>query len=209
MNRNCFNSLIFLFPMLLTYQDQISSLSGLQKEEKRLHFYAKGDKIPLISQGVWQVTKGVVQLGNFDHTGEEILLGWAKPFHFFGLWFTNLETYQVYALSDVYLKWYEFTEIETNASLSSLILNQTVMKLKQTENLLAIAGIKRVEHRLIELLKLLKTDLGEVVNSGIRISVRFTHENLAKIIGTTRVTVTRILRNFNVKDSLVLMAIAI
>lgn len=182
--------------MLLTYQNAAQQPPQLQEEERRLHFYEKGDEIPLVSQGLWQVSKGVIQLGNFNANGEEVVLGWAQSFNFFGLWLTNIDTYQAKALSDVYLQWYSLKEIQSSVSLSNLIVHQFVIRIRQSESLLAIAGIKRVEDRLTALLKLLKKDLGEVVNNGTRISVRFTHQNLASIINTTRVTVTRILGDF-------------
>jgi CRP-like cAMP-binding protein len=182
--------------MLLTYQNGSQEPSPSQPQERRLHFYDKGEEIPLISQGVWQVNRGVVQLGKFDSNGEQTLLGWVQPLNFFGLWLTNIDTYQVTALSNVYLKWYALSEIETSCSLSQMVLHQIVMRIRQTESLLAIAGIKRVEDRLIQLLKLLGKDLGQPVSNGTRLIVRLTHQNLADVIGTTRVTVTRILGDF-------------
>lgn len=182
--------------MLLTYQNSIETHLNVRPEEKRLHFYQKGDEIPLVSQGLWQVNRGVVQLGKFNSDGEEILLGWVQPLNFFGLWLTSIDTYQAKALSNVYLKWYALSEIESSCSLSQMILNQVVIRVRQTESLLAIAGIKRVEERLIELLKLLAQDMSESVDNGTRIVVRLTHQNIANAIGTTRVTVTRILGDF-------------
>lgn len=182
--------------MLLTYQNVTEKTLNAQTEDRRLHFYEKGEEIPLISQGVWQVNRGVVQLGQFNLSGEETLLGWVQSFNFFGLWLTSIDTYQAKALSDVYLKWYGLNEIETSSSLSQMILNQVVTRIRQTEYLLAIAGIKKVEDRLMELLKLLGKDMSETINNHRRITVRFTHQNLANVIGTTRVTVTRILGDF-------------
>jgi CRP-like cAMP-binding protein len=50
-----------------------------------------------------------------------------------------------------------------------------------------------VEDRLQHLLLLMKRDIGQSVAEGTRLSVRLTHQNLANAIGTTRVTVTRLL----------------
>ena len=68
-----------------------------------------------------------------------------------------------------------------------------IIRVQQTEKLLAIAGLKRVESRLRELLLLLSRHLGEKRESSIRLRVRLTHQNLADAINTTRVTVTRLL----------------
>jgi CRP-like cAMP-binding protein len=56
--------------------------------------------------------------------------------------------------------------------------------------------MRRVEDRLWQLLLFLKKELGKETKAGTRIQVRFTHQNLANAICTTRVTVTRILGTF-------------
>jgi len=77
-----------------------------------------------------------------------------------------------------------------------MMLNQMIRRQQQTESLLAIAGIKRVEERLQQLLQLLKREMGEPIAQGSRLKIRLTHQNLANAIGTTRVTVTRLLGEF-------------
>jgi len=163
------------------------------KEGRRLHFYAKGDQIPLVSQGVWQVCEGLVQLSTLCHNGEEVWLGWAEPSTFFGQWFSLLQSYQAIALSDVHLMWFSQTEINASPRLAQMILPQIVRRMRQTEALLAIAGQRRVEDRLQQLLLLMKREIGESVPEGTRLRVRLTHQNLANAIGTTRVTITRLL----------------
>lgn len=180
---------------MLTYSPSDSLIAQDGLENRRLHFYDRGDPIPLAAEGVWQVYRGIVQMSQLSVNGDEILLGWSHPSTFFGLGLTltQLETYQVRALSDVYLRWYPVTEIENTPQLSQLVLSQMVHRLRQTETLLAIAGLKRVDERLAELLKLLSQEMGQPVAAGIRVSVRLTHQMLANAIGTTRVTITRLL----------------
>jgi CRP-like cAMP-binding protein len=162
-------------------------------EVRRLHFYAKGQKIPLVSQGVWQVSQGLVQLSNLCENGEEVWLGWAEPSTLFGNWFSLLTAYQATALSDVHLVWFSLSEINSSPRLAQAILPQMVRRMRQTEALLAIAGNRRVEDRLQQFLLLMKREIGQPVEAGTRIGVRLTHQNLANAIGTTRVTVTRLL----------------
>jgi hypothetical protein len=38
---------------------------------RNVHFYAKGETIPLMSQGIWRVCQGLVQLSTLYPTGEE------------------------------------------------------------------------------------------------------------------------------------------
>lgn len=173
-----------------------------QTEGRRLHFYEKGEEIPLGTGGIWQVYQGIAQLSQLGDSGEEILLGWAQPSAFFGEWLTHLASYQAKALSEVYLRWYSLEEIELSPYLSNLVLSQLVCRLRQTEALLAIAGLRRVEERLLELLKLLKQEIGLPIAGGTRLSARLTHQNLASAIGTTRVTVTRLLGEFQRQGSI-------
>jgi CRP-like cAMP-binding protein len=182
--------------MLLTYKAQ-SPFKDELIEGRRLHYYDRGEAIPLVEEGVWQVYRGVSQLSQVSETGEEILLGWAQPGHFFGLWLTYIEAYQAKALSEIYLRWYNLNEIESSPQLTQMMLNQMSRRLRQTEALLAIAGLKRVEDRLLQLLKLLKEEMGQTVDEQrTRLTIRLTHQNIASAIGTTRVTVTRLLGDF-------------
>jgi CRP-like cAMP-binding protein len=56
-----------------------------------------------------------------------------------------------------------------------------------------MVGYRRVEERLRHLLMLLKQEVGQAQANGTRLGVRLTHQQLANAIGTTRVTVTRLL----------------
>jgi CRP-like cAMP-binding protein len=163
---------------------------------KRLHFYNQGEGIPIPGDGVWQVYRGLVQLSTFHDSGEEVLIGWVAPSTLFGLNVTHLSTYNAKALSEVYLRWFSLKEIETSPQLAQVLLIQLNRRMRQTEILLAIAGLRRVEDRLRQLLDLLRQDIGQATDEGIRLPVRLTHQTLANAIGTTRVTVTRLLGDF-------------
>jgi len=182
--------------MLLTYNPSVSPFREDYSESRRLHFYDRGENIPLVVDGVWQVYRGMAQLSQVSESGEEILLGWAHSSHFFGLNLTHLESYHARALSELYLKWYTIAEVENSVELTRMMLNQMIRRQQQTESLLAIAGLKRVEERLQQLLQLLKREMGEPIAQGSRLKIRLTHQNLANAIGTTRVTVTRLLGEF-------------
>jgi CRP-like cAMP-binding protein len=176
-------------------------------EGRRLHFYVRGEEIPVVTQGVWQVERGMVQVSTLCPNGEEVLLGWAGSGSFFGMWLFHSHTLtnghqsaqsslctSFHALSDVYLKWYSISEIESSVRLAQLILPHLGKRIQQTESLLAIAGQRRVEDRLHQLLLLLKQEMGQPAPGGTRLEYRLTHQHLANAIGTTRVTITRILK---------------
>jgi CRP-like cAMP-binding protein len=172
---------------------------------KRIYFHTKGDDIPLFPEGVWQVTQGLVQLGANYEDGEQVLFGWAAT----GAWFgaQGLETidYQASALSPVYLRWLRLDEIAGSMRLSQLLLPQLTKRMRQAEMLLIINGRRHTVERLKGLLSLLRDELGESLpNARTRINYKFTHQQLASAIGTTRVTVSRMMAQFQDKGLITL-----
>lgn len=160
---------------------------------RSLYPYSSGQTIPLNTREVWIVCRGVVQLSTLYPSGDEALLGLAGPSMPFGLPLTLLQPYQATALSDVDLMRLTMTEIEQSPSLTQGILRHINRRLRQTEALLALVGHRRVRDRLCNLLLLLAQEFGSPTDEGTRLMVRLTHQHLANAIGTTRVTVTRLL----------------
>ncbi len=171
--------------------------------DKRLYFHTKGEEIPLFPAGVWQVTQGLVQLSaNYDD-GEQVLFGWAANGAWFGTQDIDNLDYQAIALSPVYLRWLQLDEIEGSMRLSQLLLPQLLRRMRQAELLLIINGRRHTVERLKGLLSLLRTELGESTpNAQTRLKYKFTHQQLASAIGTTRVTVSRMMAHFQAKGYL-------
>ncbi len=158
--------------------------------------YTPGQTIPLSSDEWVIVCRGVVQLTTLYPNGGEALLGFAGPSMPLGSPLTMLDPYQATALTAVDVLRLPAAEVEASEPLSQGLLKQVLRRLRQTEALLALAGRRRVEDRLRQLLSLLAVELGSPVAAGVRIQVRLTHQDLANAIGTTRVTVTRLLNRF-------------
>jgi CRP-like cAMP-binding protein len=167
---------------------------------KRPYFYTKGDEIPLFPEGVWQVTQGLVQLSANYEDGEQVLFGWAATGAWFGTKGSDTLDYQAIALSSVYLRWLPLDEIEGSMRLSQILLPQLAKRMRQAELLLIINGRRHTIERLRGLLSLLRNELGESLpNCQTRILYKFTHQQLASAIGTTRVTVSRMMAQFQAK----------
>lgn len=162
-------------------------------QDQNLSAFRSGQTIPMNPKEVWVVSRGVVQLSTLYPSGDEALLGLAGPSMPFGLPLTLIHPYQATALSDVNLMCLTMAEIEQSETLAQEIFHHLSRRLRQTEAMLAMVGCRRVEDRLRQLLQLLQMEIGQPVAEGTRLSVRLTHQHLASAIGTTRVTVTRLL----------------
>jgi CRP-like cAMP-binding protein len=161
--------------------------------DRRKYVYLKGELIPLKPQMIWQVNQGIVKLSTLSETGEEVVVGLAAPGMPFGVELTSLHTYQATALSQVQLVSYSFNELAASPLLAAQVLPRINQRLRQSEALLAIFGQRRVKDRFEQLLQLLKQEIGQPTERGLRLSVRFTHQELAEACSTTRVTITRLL----------------
>jgi CRP-like cAMP-binding protein len=160
---------------------------------RSLYPFLNSQEIPLYSHVIWVVCRGVVQLSTLHPSGDEVLLGFVSQSMPFGSSFSLLEPYQAIALSDVDLMRFTLTEVEQSPQLSLEIFRNLRRRLQQSEALLALVNHRRVEDRLRQLLLLLKREIGQSTEGGTRLTVRLTHQHLASVIGSTRVTITRAL----------------
>lgn len=177
----------------LPMQTEVLGKNNDALQDSQKHIFLKGEIIPLNPQFIWQVCKGVVKLNTMGENGEEVLVGLAGPSMPFGTDLTSLPTYQATALSEVELVCFSVTDIAASPHLAQSILPQINQRLRQTEALLAISGQRRVKARFLQLLQLLKNEIGQQMDQGTRLSVRFTHQDFADACSTTRVTITRVL----------------
>jgi CRP-like cAMP-binding protein len=168
------------------------TLSDLQRQRASC-FYRKRQNIVLNPNDIWVVHQGVVQLGTIDPDGNEVLLGLAVPSMPLGLPLTWVNPYQATALSDVQMMRFTLAEIESSPNLRYFVMRNLERRLQQSEALQSILGYRLIKDRLYHLLLLLKREVGEPSAQGVRLSVRLTHQDLANTIGTTRVTITRLL----------------
>lgn len=183
---------------MLLSQKSNSNLNFARKDsEIPLQQFERGDEITVVDSSIWQVYRGVVQLSRVQEDGRETVLGWVSANGTFGAYLnssdTSSEIYRAVAISDMYARRYLSQDILKYPLLRRQLLAQFSDRLVKSGQLLSIVAIKRVEDRLTQLLLMLKRDIGQNVADGIRLQARFTHQQLADAICTTRVTVTRIM----------------
>lgn len=173
--------------------------SNIKSKAKKLagQKYEPGDQIPALDSGVWQVDQGIVQLSRLRSDGNEVIVGFVTA----GGTFENslsssLLVYRARALSDVDIKYYSQQDIAESPMLATRLLGSFCDRLEKTQQLSTIVMINRIEERLRQLLLMLKQEMGIPAADGVLLQVRFTHQHLAHIIGTTRVTITHTLGDF-------------
>jgi len=165
------------------------------REEVPLLFFAKGQVVPLADSSFCQIYKGVVQLNRLCSNNKEIILGWLSSNHVFGVNSNSdrSRSHQLLAMTDVYVRIYQPQDISRDPQLAKRLVSELSYHLIKTEHMVTINSAKKIETRLKGLLTMLRDEVGHPIEQGIRLTARFTHKNLADAIGTTRVTVTRIL----------------
>ena len=178
-----------------THQAFVDLLEQLYRDRALVPTPA-GQAISLKADEVLVICRGIVQLFTIQQDGSETLLGLAGPSMPIGLSLTTVDPYWANALTDVDMLVLPLAELEASTVLMAGIFRNLALRLQQAEAWLALSGKRLVADRLRHLLLLLARDFGQVEPGGIRIPVRLTHHQLATAIGTTRVTVTRLLKDF-------------
>ena len=205
--------------MILSHQTSFKPQldSNFLQQKEYLELYSKGEEISLGNGRFYQVYRGVVQLNKVNPmnseqqkaitiAAQETVVGWVTANHTFGHACNNSgRNYRAIALSDVYLRYYDLSQVKRSPRLARLLVSELSYRLLKSEQMVAINLIRRVEDRLEALLQLFKEDLGTAIGSeqnkhGVRLTARFTHQNLADAICTTRVTITRILGEWQAKN---------
>ncbi len=174
------------------------SLELLEKicQDRKLQHYAAKQYIPLYTDEVLILYRGIVQLQTFDPLGDESILGLLGPMMPMSRAFSDLASHEIYTLSEVDLVRLSWQDIDKSQALT-LEMNQLLTRrLQQVETLLTLMNKNRVDERLLGLLALLAREFGKETPKGIHVDIPLTHQQIANIVGSTRVTVTRCLGAF-------------
>lgn len=165
--------------------------------------FRRGERLTLQANWVWQLEKGFVRSLTWDEGGTVVTLGIWGAEDIVGQLFSQIDPYQIECLTTVQARRI------VPATVPQLPILQHVY---QKETLLTIVHCKRTANRLLMLLNWLAQRFGQRVDlketsakadRGWLIEPRLTHQTMAEIIGTTRVTVTRLLRELEQDGKLV------
>jgi CRP-like cAMP-binding protein len=143
--------------------------------------------LPLQSDSLWRIERGVVRTLAWTEAGSILTLGYWGPGDVVGQPLSRITPYEIECLTSV-----EASLVPPH--LWYLVLDAIIMHTQQTEELMSILHQDRIPHRLLQLLDLLAQKFGHQVDQGQLIDIRLTHQQIADFASTTRITVTRMLK---------------
>jgi CRP/FNR family transcriptional regulator len=187
-------------PPTATLLEVIRSLNGSTTEtvERGKTIFFPGDP----AERVYLLRRGAVRLSRVYESGEEITVALLRENSLFGV--LSLLTGQ---RSDRFYHAVAFTRvemvaapatsvrraIEADASVGLLMLQGLSSRILQTETMIETLTHRDMSSRLVSFLLVLCRDFGVPGAEGITIDLRLSHQAIAEAIGSTRVTITRLL----------------
>ncbi|QVL53877.1 MAG: Crp/Fnr family transcriptional regulator [Cyanobium sp. M30B3] len=185
--------MVFTPALEANYRDSFRDLLEASYEKRSLVHLSAGSTVPLLKKSVWLVVRGMVKLSAISMQGDELLLGLAGPNEPFGDPLTNVQAYEARSMVDSDLLCISCDEMAESPHLAIAVLQGMAARYRQSEAMLALLGLRRIEERVRGFLELLANDYGVPCDQGLRLNVKLTHQDLASALSTTRVTVTRVL----------------
>ena len=187
-------------PPTQTLLDVIKSLDGVSTEvvDRSKTIFFPGDP----AERVYLIRRGAVRLSRVYETGEEITVALLRENSLFGV--LSLLTgnrsdrfYHAVAFTRVELVAAPATSvrnaIEQDASVGLLLLQGLSSRVLQTETMIETLTHRDMSSRLASFLLVLCRDFGVPGEKGVTIDLRLSHQAIAEAIGSTRVTITRLL----------------
>lgn len=154
------------------------------------------------AERVYFLVKGAVKLSRVYEAGEEITVALLRENSVFGV--LSLITghrsdrfYHAVAFTPVELLSVPIEQVEKalkeDVDLSMLMLRGLSSRILQTEMMIETLAHRDMGSRLVSFLLILCRDFGVPSSDGITVDLKLSHQAIAEAIGSTRVTVTRLL----------------
>jgi global nitrogen regulator NtcA len=154
------------------------------------------------AERVYFLVKGAVKLSRVYEAGEEITVALLRENSVFGVLslitgnrsdrFYHAVAFTPVELLSVPIEQFE-QALKQNWELSWLMLRGLSSRILETEMMIETLAHRDMGSRLVSFLLILCRDFGIPSNNGITIDLKLSHQAIAEAIGSTRVTVTRLL----------------
>jgi CRP-like cAMP-binding protein len=166
----------------------LSSLYPLQTSEAVQQFSPRS-LLPLRPNSLWKIESGVVRTITWLEDDTIAATGLWGVGDIVGKALSKVEPYQLECL----------TKVEVSLLPVSLLHQETealLRHIRQAEEFSLIRSYRKIDAMVIKLLSWLAKKFGREVENGHLIDLRLTHQDIAEMLGTTRVTITRTLSHF-------------
>jgi global nitrogen regulator NtcA len=161
------------------------------------------------AERIYFLSKGAVKLSRVYEAGEEITVAMLRENSVFGV--LSLITgnrsdrfYHAVAFTPVELLSVPIEQMEkaltVNAELSMVLVQGLSSRILQTEMMIETLAHRDMGSRLVSFLLILCRDFGVPGSEGVIIDLKLSHQAIAEAIGSTRVTVTRLLGELRDKE---------
>ena len=180
--------------------DVIRSLEGAATDsvDRSKTIFFPGDP----AERVFLIKRGAVRLSRVYESGEEITVALLRENSLFGV--LSLLTghrsdrfYHAVAFTRVEMLTAPANSvrkaIEEDTTVGLLLLQGLSSRILQTETMIETLTHRDMSSRLVSFLLVLCRDFGVAGDTGITIDLRLSHQSIAEAIGSTRVTITRLL----------------
>jgi len=162
------------------------SNSALYSFQTNQRIFQRRELMPSESGSLWQISRGIVRVSTLDEDGFFISLGYWGAGDMVGRFLSETVPYQIQCLTDV-----EAIALQSFASCPASVL---LTHVQQLEEFLHIIQQRSLKKRLICFFDWLFNRFGQDTPKGKQLNLHLTHQEIAEAIGTTRVTVTRLIK---------------
>ncbi|RCJ28355.1 transcriptional regulator [Nostoc sp. ATCC 43529] len=153
------------------------------------YIFTRREVIPPRNDVLWRIEHGAVRTLTWGEDGTFITLGYWGLGDLIGYPLSRIKPYQIECLTGV-----EVSVVP--AHLWHQDVDALLSHIQQAEDLLSIVHRKPISLRLWQFLLWLSEKFGRDIDKGKLIDLNITHQDIAEVLNTTRVTITRLLQQF-------------
>jgi CRP-like cAMP-binding protein len=167
----------------------LSSFPPAHPPHLRRYTFERRCLLPLRRDELWKIETGAVRALTWSEDGTVISLGLWGPEDVVGAVLSKAQPYQIESLTRVQAT---LQPVGTWPEVTEALVRHT----QQLGEFLEMRQCKPIDASLLRLLGWLSKRFGRQVEQGQLIDLRLTHQEIAEMIGSNRVTVTRMLSTF-------------
>lgn len=154
------------------------------------------------TKAIYFIERGRVRLGRNSHDGKTVLLALLGPGDLIGEAVWDNGSHDCFAETIEDTRIFEISKeafeglIKTNPEFALRLLEMIGLRLKSAQARIEDLVFRQVPSRIARLLLSLAETYGKVTPKGIRVEFRLTHQDIADLVGSSRVTVTQVINRF-------------